>query len=220
MQVEHTLNSQLSETIAKLLSSESQKSELEFLYEETSAKLSELTLKLDEKTKEVVDLCQNQTERQIDIELAFGEQKIFVQELETKLNAKCDDFKLKVTQFDQLKLEFGSFRKESSTKVRELVEEQRSRLSQVESLESDLNELKESKERVEKENVAKCNEYEKQIEEFNLKLNSTRLTQSDQVSQLESEIKLLKEANDKSGLEKATLESSKNSQIVELVRKN
>jgi uncharacterized Zn-finger protein len=45
MQVEHTLNSQLSETIEKLLSSESQKSELEFLFKETSAKLSELMLK-------------------------------------------------------------------------------------------------------------------------------------------------------------------------------
>jgi hypothetical protein len=86
--------------------------------------------------------------------------------------------------------------------------------------EYNINKLKESKEKVEKDNVEKCNQYEKQIEEFNLKLNSTRLTQSDQMSQLESEIKLLKEANSKGDLEKAALETKKNSQIIELVRKN
>ena len=89
-QVEQTLSVKLNEASSKLESSESQKSELEFLYEETNAKLSELTLKLDEKTKEVIGLRQNQTERQTDIEFAYEEQKVFVQELETKLNAKCD----------------------------------------------------------------------------------------------------------------------------------
>jgi hypothetical protein len=138
-QVEQALSVKLKEASTKLESSESQKSELEFLYEETNAKLSELTLKIDEKTKEVIGLRQNQTERQTDIEFAYEEQKVSEQELETKLNAKCDDFKLKETQFEQLKLEFGSFKEESSAKVRELVEEQRSRLKQVETLESDLN---------------------------------------------------------------------------------
>jgi TolA-binding protein len=92
-QVEQALSVKLKEASTKLESSESQKRELEFLYEETNAKLSELTLKIDEKTKEVIGLRQNQTERQTDIEFAYEEQKVSVQELETKLNAKCDDFK-------------------------------------------------------------------------------------------------------------------------------
>ena len=56
--------------------------------------------------------------------------------------------------------------------------------------------------------------FQKKISEFEAKLNSTQLSQSDHVNQLENEIKLLKETNISIDREKA----DKNSQILKLVK--
>lgn len=91
-QVMDKLRLEISELKDKLQASENQRSELEFVYQESVAKLEEKQQKLG-----------GDASRQVgEMEFALEEQKVLVQELESKLTAKCDELERMEVQFKEL----------------------------------------------------------------------------------------------------------------------
>lgn len=100
------LNAKLTELTTlrtQLEFSENQKAEFEFQFQEENAKCNELTNKLtelqimlNERNQEIVAHKESQGQGETDLEFALEEQKVLVQELESKLTLKtneCDEIK-------------------------------------------------------------------------------------------------------------------------------
>ncbi len=158
------LESELNQLRDTLNLNENKKSEIEFLYQENLAKLSELTQKYDQKCQEYHTLSENQ--KLGDVEFILEEQKILVQDLEAKLSeltnakqqaalnydAQINDLNAKLVEVENKKSRIES---EKDTQINKL---EKSLFDLNESLAKDSNELieKKSKEINQlKENISK-----------------------------------------------------------------
>ena len=186
----------------------------------------------------MASLRSNQSERQTDVEFALEEQKVYVQELETKLNllqtAKSEDLnrleqEIKAIRDSNLSLEeekvhFEALKNEHLKNLSEksqliadleakLAQIQEVKLQEVNTLKNELDSAKElqlKSEQTNSEHVAK-------IQDLEAKLVHAKSSQSDQMGQIEAEMNELKATHAKLQQDMCDAESAKTSQIGELV---
>lgn len=108
------LRQEISEMKDKLQVSENQRAELEFVYQESVAKLEEKQQKMlagGDETKQQVS----------ELEFALEEQRVLVQELESKLTAKSDELGQLEAQIKELNQKFSDAEAQRVTLQQELV---------------------------------------------------------------------------------------------------
>lgn len=168
---------------ARLQSSETQRSEIEFLYEESSVKLGDLNSKLEEKEKEIGQLkneigsCKqslsmlNTSQANDDLEFSLEEQKVQVQELESKLSS------MQLAHKDELK--------KLNDTIIDLV-------NSKDQLENDVKQLNETLERLnglDKEYAEFKQQKEKEIHELSFKLNNLNEASASSSNEKEQSLK-------------------------------
>ena len=182
------LKTDLSSSNDKFHQNESQRSELEFLYEESKVKIGELNSKIEEKSIELTNLkIKLDAEGETVTEFVLEEQKVLVQELEVKLAAlsaaKAEELSALEKQLELLKESNSKLESEKSLYLEtqkvlttefetKLTAATTTKAEELDALQKEIEALKEAISNLGKEKVAMESQNTEKISQmvFNLKI--------------------------------------------------